>query len=327
MPDTLLETVDLVKSFPVRSGFLGQHHLRLVAVDQVSLTIRKGETLGLVGESGCGKTTLGLTIMKLYEPSSGSIIFDGQDWAALDGAAMHKSRRRMQMIFQDPLASLDPRMVVEEIIREPLDIQQEGTPKERNEVVSRLLQVTGMPVDAAARLPAEFSGGQQQRIGIARALALQPKLLVCDEPVSALDVSVQAQILNLLRDLQTQFELTYIFISHNIAVTAFMSKRIGVMYLGRLVEIGPSRAIVNAPLHPYTMALINAVPDAEPEARGRKRSLTGDVPSPINRPAGCPFHPRCPWVQDRCKQERPALRQIAPDQFAACHFAEPGKKM
>jgi oligopeptide/dipeptide ABC transporter ATP-binding protein len=325
MPEPLLQTVDLVKSFPVRSGFFGQRHLRLVAVDQVSLTIRKGETLGLVGESGCGKTTLGLTIMKLYEPTSGSILFEGQDIAGLDGAAMRKSRRQMQMIFQDPLASLDPRMVVEEIIREPLDIQQEGTPQERNEVVSRLLQVTGMPVDAAARFPTEFSGGQQQRIGIARALALQPKLLVCDEPVSSLDVSVQAQILNLLRDLQTQFELTYVFISHNIAVTAFMSKRIGVMYLGRLVEIGPSREIVNAPLHPYTMALINAVPDAEPELRGRKRSLSGDVPSPIDRPPGCPFHPRCPWVQERCKVELPLLREIQPDQFAACHFAEAGK--
>jgi len=318
MADILLETVDLVKSFPIRAGLFGQLSVRLMAVDEVSLVIHKGETLGLVGESGCGKSTLGLTIMKLYE---------GQDIARLEGENLRKHRRLMQMIFQDPLASLDPRMVVEEVIREPLDIQQVGTPQERNEIVNRLLQVTGMPVDAAARLPSEFSGGQQQRIGIARALALQPKLLVCDEPVSALDVSVQAQILNLLRDLQGQFDLAYLFISHNIAVTAFMSQRIGVMYLGRLVEIGPSRAIVNAPLHPYTMALINAVPDAEPEARGRKRSLTGDVPSPIDRPQGCPFHPRCPWVQDRCKQERPVLREIAPDQFAACHFAEPGKKM
>ena len=327
MPDTLLQTIDLVKSFPIHFGLFGQHHLRLVAVDQVNVTIRKGETLGLVGESGCGKTTLGLTIMKLYEPTSGSILFEGQDIAGLEGAEMRRSRRQMQMIFQDPLASLDPRMVVEEIIREPLDIQQQGTAQERNEVVSRLLQVTGMPVDAAARLPTEFSGGQQQRIGIARALALQPKLLVCDEPVSALDVSVQAQILNLLRDLQNQFELTYLFISHNIAVTAFMSQRIGVMYLGRLVEIGPSRAIVNTPLHPYTMALISAVPDAEPELRGRKRKLSGDVPSPINRPSGCPFHPRCPWAQDRCKVELPLLREIQPDQWAACHFAEPGKTL
>jgi oligopeptide/dipeptide ABC transporter ATP-binding protein len=325
MPDVLLETVDLVKSFPIRSGFFGQHKMRLQAVDQVNLVINKGETLGLVGESGCGKTTLGLTIMKLYEPTSGAILFEGKDIAQLRGQAMVESRRQMQMIFQDPLASLDPRMVVEEAVREPLDIQQVGSPQERLETVSRLLHITGMPLDAAARLPAEFSGGQQQRIGIARALALQPKLLVCDEPVSALDVSVQAQILNLLRDLQAQFSLTYLFISHNIAVTAFMSKRIGVMYLGRLVEIGPSRSIVSAPLHPYTMALIKAVPDADPKARGQKRSLTGDVPSPINRPAGCPFHPRCPWAQDICKVVLPPLREIVPGQWAACHFAEPGK--
>ncbi len=325
MADTLLQTVDLVKSFPVRSGFFGQHQHRLVAVDHVNLTIRQGETVGLVGESGCGKTTLGLTIMKLYEPTSGQIIFEGVDISDAGPAQMSKARRQMQMIFQDPLASLDPRMVVEEIIREPLDIHNEGTTAERSAEVARLLRVTGMPVDAALRFPAEFSGGQQQRIGIARALALQPKLLVCDEPVSALDVSVQAQILNLLRDLQKQFGLTYLFISHNIAVTAFMSERIGVMYLGRLVEIGPSREIVNTPLHPYSMALINAVPDAEPSQRGRKRSLSGDVPSPINRPSGCPFHPRCPWMQDICKTDLPPLREITPDHFAACHFAEPGK--
>jgi oligopeptide/dipeptide ABC transporter ATP-binding protein len=232
----------------------------------------------------------------------------------------------MQMIFQDPLASLDPRMVVGELIREPLDIHGEGSPSERAEVVARLLTTTGMPTDAAQRFPTEFSGGQQQRIGIARALALQPKLMVCDEPVSSLDVSVQAQILNLLRDLQDKFGLSYLFISHNIAVTAFMSQRIGVMYLGRLVEIGPSRAIVTEPLHPYTMALISSVPEPEPERRGRRRSLSGDVPSPIHRPTGCPFHPRCPWAQDRCVTEQPELRELAPDHWAACHFAEPGKK-
>jgi oligopeptide/dipeptide ABC transporter ATP-binding protein len=325
MTDTLLQTVDLVKSFPVRSGFFGQHQHRLVAVDHVNLTIRQGETVGLVGESGCGKTTLGLTILKLYEPTSGQILFEGQDITGATEGAMNKARRRMQMIFQDPLASLDPRMVVEEIIREPLDIHNQGTNEERAAAVARLLRVTGMPVDAAMRFPTEFSGGQQQRIGIARALALQPKLLVCDEPVSSLDVSVQAQILNLLRDLQKQFKLTYLFISHNIAVTAFMSDRIGVMYLGRLVEIGPSREIVDAPLHPYAMALINAVPDPEPSQRGRKRSLSGDVPSPINRPPGCPFHPRCPWAQAVCKVDLPPLREIVPGHFAACHFAEPGK--
>ena len=327
MPDELLRTEALTKSFPVRTGFFGEKMLRLVAVDQVNVTVRRGETLGLVGESGCGKTTLGLTILKLYEPTSGKILFDGQDLTALGPGEMQRSRRKMQMIFQDPLASLDPRMIVEEIIREPLDIHGEGSPHERTQEVARLLEITGMPTDAAMRFPTEFSGGQQQRIGIARALALQPQLMVCDEPVSSLDVSVQAQILNLLRDLQDKFGLAYLFISHNIAVTAFMSQRIGVMYLGRLAELGPSRSIVNEPLHPYTMALISAVPEPEPELRGRSRTLSGDVPSPINRPAGCPFHPRCPWAQERCTVETPELRELAPDHLAACHFAEPGKRL
>jgi oligopeptide/dipeptide ABC transporter ATP-binding protein len=326
MPKDLLKTENLTKSFPVRAGFFGQRRLRLVAVDNVNLTIREGETLGLVGESGCGKTTLGLTILKLYEPTSGKIVFDGLDLTPIQGSELQRRRRVMQMIFQDPLASLDPRMVVGEIIREPLDIHGEGTPSERAEIVTKLLNTTGMPADAAQRFPTEFSGGQQQRIGIARALALQPKLMVCDEPVSSLDVSVQAQILNLLRDLQDKFGLSYLFISHNIAVTAFMSQRIGVMYLGKLVEIGPSRKIVNEPLHPYTMALLNAVPEPEPGRKGGKRSLSGDVPSPINRPSGCPFHPRCPWAQERCTQETPELRELAPDHMAACHFAEVGKR-
>jgi oligopeptide/dipeptide ABC transporter ATP-binding protein len=322
MEPTLLKTVDLVKSFPVRRGFFGQHRLRLFAVDRVNLSIRQGETVGLVGESGCGKTTLGLTVMRLYEPTSGSILFDGKDLTKLGGEEMRRNRRRMQMIFQDPLASLDPRMTIEDIIREPLDIFNIGTPVSRLDEVHRLLEITGMPADAALRFPTEFSGGQQQRIGIARALALQPQLLICDEPVSALDVSVQAQILNLLRDLQSQFQLTYLFISHNIAVTGFMSQRIGVMYLGQLVEIGPSQEIINKPRHPYTKALIGAVPEPEPKLKGTKiRILAGDVPSPIDRPSGCPFHPRCPIAEDICSVDEPVLRELSPDHFAACHFA------
>jgi oligopeptide/dipeptide ABC transporter ATP-binding protein len=321
MPETLLQTVDLVKSFPVRRGFFRQHHFRLVAVDHVNVTIRKGETLGLVGESGCGKSTLGLTMMMLYEPTSGEVIFEGQSLNQLEPDELLKHRRQMQMIFQDPLASLDARMTVAEIVREPMDIHTMGTPKERSDEVNRLLQITGMPADSALRFPTEFSGGQQQRIGIARALALNPKMLICDEPVSALDVSVQSQILNLLRDLQDRFELTYLFISHNIAVTGFMSDRIGVMYLGKLVEIGPSREIVNEPRHPYTQALISAVPEADPKVKSGRRTLSGDVPSPIDRPSGCPFHPRCPLAVERCKVEVPELRELSPDHLAACHLA------
>ncbi len=321
MPEHLLQTIDLVKSFPVRRGFFGQKHLRLVAVDNVNLILRKGETLGLVGESGCGKSTLGLTVMYLYEPTSGKVIFEGQDLGKLDEGKLLKHRRQMQMIFQDPLASLDARMTVEEIVREPMDIHGLGNPRSRTEEVARLLQTTGMPTDAALRFPTDFSGGQQQRIGIARALALQPKLLICDEPVSSLDVSVQAQILNLLRDLQGQFELTFIFISHNIAVTGFMSQRIGVMYLGQLVEVGPSYEIINEPQHPYTQALISAVPEPDPRVKSGKRTLMGDVPSPIDRPPGCPFHPRCPIMVDRCKEEIPRQRELSPDHFTACHLA------
>lgn len=321
MPEALLQTINLTKSFPVRRGFFGQQHLRLQAVDRVNVAINEGDTLGLVGESGCGKTTLGLTIMRLYEPTSGSILFEGEDFARLNGEVLQKARRKMQMIFQDPFASLDPRMTVEEIIKEPLTIHNVGSEDDRLAEVDHLLQVTGMPSDAALRYPSEFSGGQQQRIGIARALALQPKLLICDEPVSALDVSVQAQILNLLRDLQDQFKLTYLFISHNIAVTAFMSNRIGVMYLGKLVEVAPSKSIVNNPHHPYTIALLKAVPEPEPKRKRIEHQLLGDVPSPIDRPSGCPFHPRCPLAKPRCSEEEPDLREIEANQFAACHYA------
>ena len=317
----LLEVTDLVKSFPVRRGFFGQHRLRLYAVDRVSLTVRQGETLGLVGESGCGKSTLALTIMQLYAPTSGTVRYQGQAVKAEDAGVMRKVRREMQMIFQDPFASVDPRLTVEQIIREPLDIHGLGSITERNAEVHRLLGVVGLSSDAAARFPNEFSGGQQQRIGIARALALRPKVLICDEPVSSLDVSVQAQILNLLRDLQEHYQLTYLFISHNISVTGFMSNRIGVMYLGRMMEIGPSKAIVNSPRHPYTQALLTTVPEPDPKLRGRERAVRGEIPSPIDRPPGCPFHPRCPMAQARCIQEEPQLRMIGNDHAAACHFA------
>jgi oligopeptide transport system ATP-binding protein len=321
MPDILLKTVKLSKSFPVRRGFFGQKHSRLVAVNEVSLAVNRGETLGIVGESGCGKTTLGLTIMRLYEPTSGQIFIDKQDIASLSDADMHTARRQMQMIFQDPFASLDPRMTVEEILIEPMEIHSIGTHANWQKEARRLVELVGLPRNTLTRFPNEFSGGQQQRIGIARALALQPKLIICDEPVSALDVSVQAQILNLLRELQDQFQLTYLFISHNMAVTTLMSKRIGVMYLGKLVEIGPSNETVDEPRHPYTQGLVAAVPEPDPDVKRKKRGLEGDVPSPIDPPSGCFFHPRCPIAQARCSVEQPELREVALDHFAACHFA------
>jgi oligopeptide transport system ATP-binding protein len=321
MAEAVLEAIDLVKSFPIRRGFFGQQRLRLTAVDRVSLAIAGGETLGLVGESGCGKTTLGLTLMRLYEPTSGRILLEGRDLGTLDGERLRQVRRRMQMIFQDPFASVDPRLTVEQIIQEPLDIHCVGTAAERREEVRRLADVVALPADALQRFPNEFSGGQQQRIGIARALALRPTVLICDEPVSSLDVSVQAQILNLLRDLQDEFRLSYLFISHDIAVTAFMSRRIGVMYLGRIMELGATRQIVGDPRHPYTRALVAAIPEPDPTRNRQRRGLGGDVPSPIERPSGCPFHPRCPLAQDVCSAEEPQLRTLDDGRLAACHFA------
>lgn len=326
MPEPLLQTINLTKSFPVRRGFFGQKRLRLVAVDRVNLSIAEGETLGIVGESGCGKSTLGLTMMQLYEPTSGQVRFEGHDLVGMEPTELGRTRRRMQMIFQDPYASLDPRLTVEQILLEPLNIHNIGTHAERLAEAQRLLDVVGLPSDSLVRFPSEFSGGQQQRIGIARALTLRPKLLICDEPVSALDVSVQAQILNLLRDLQKEYGLTFVFISHNIAVTGFMSRRIGVMYLGKLMEIAPSSTIVNEPRHPYTRALISAVPEPEANLQQKKRKLTGDVPSPINRPQGCAFHPRCPLRQELgqpeiCSQIEPEMKDLGADHAAACHFA------
>jgi len=321
MTEIVLEAVDLVKSFPIRRGFFGQQRLRLTAVDRVSLTIARGETLGLVGESGCGKSTLGLTLMRLYEPTSGRILLEGQDLTTLDGERLRQVRRRMQMIFQDPYASVDPRLSVEQIIQEPLDIHRVGTTAERRAQVQHLAEVVVLPADALQRFPNEFSGGQQQRIGIARALALRPTVLICEEPVSSLDVSVQAQILNLLRDLQDEFQLSYLFISHDIAVTAFMSNTIAVMYLGRIMEIAPARQIVTDPRHPYTQALVAAVPEPDPSRAGSRRGLGGDVPSPIERPSGCPFPPRCPLARAICSEEEPLLRPRTDGRIAACHFA------
>jgi oligopeptide transport system ATP-binding protein len=321
MPEPLLQTDELVKSFPVRQGLFGQRRLRLLAVDRVTVSLNDGETLGLVGESGSGKSTLALTIMRLYEPTSGRIRFVGQDLVGLAEGRMRPIRRQMQMIFQDPFAALDPRLTVAQIISEPLDIHAIGAPGERAEHVAHLLERVGLSPTVMGRYPNEFSGGQQQRIGIARALALQPRLMICDEPVSALDVSVQAQILNLLRDIQDEFGLAYLFISHNIAITAFMSHRIGVMYLGRLVEIAPSKTLVTVPRHPYTQALLAAVPEPNPELKRRERHVRGDIPSPIDRPSGCAFHPRCPMAQVICREQEPELRLVAADHFAACHFA------
>ncbi|MEZ4863388.1 MAG: ATP-binding cassette domain-containing protein [Caldilineaceae bacterium] len=295
---------------------------RLLAVDQANLTLFPNETFGLVGESGCGKSTLGLTIMRLYEPNGGKVLLEGRDLAHLQGAELQRARRSMQMIFQDPYASVDPRMTVSEIVCEPLDIQKVGQPAQRIARAAELLEKCGVNPALMGRFPNEFSGGQQQRIGIARALTLQPKVLICDEPVSSLDVSVQAQILNLLRDLQDEFNLAYIFISHNIAVTAFMSHRIGVMYLGKIVEVAASKEILNRPKHPYTMALLSAVPDKDPRSRHERIPLTGDIPSPIDRPPGCPFHPRCPLAAEICRQEMPMLRTMNGNRQVACHFAE-----
>ncbi|HSK73142.1 MAG TPA: oligopeptide/dipeptide ABC transporter ATP-binding protein [Pyrinomonadaceae bacterium] len=322
MSETLLETKELSKSFDLRQGFFGGKKLKNIAVDRVSFSLSEGETLGLVGESGCGKSTLGLTIMRLYAPDGGRIFFAGEDITNLGEEKLKTVRKQMQMIFQDPFASLDPRLTIEQIIGEPLEIHRLGTKKERTNEVARLLDRVGLSSEDMHRFPGEFSGGQQQRIGIARALALRPKLLICDEPVSALDVSVQAQVLNLLRDLQDEFGLSYLFISHNIAVTAFMSQRIGVMYLGRLVEIGTSEQITNAPRHPYTQALLSAIPEPDPSNREIKTIAKGDIGKLSERPTGCVFYKRCPFAEDICRAEEPELRVIERNQEVACHFAD-----
>jgi peptide/nickel transport system ATP-binding protein len=323
----LVELRDLKVHFPIKSGVLFDRTLgHVYAVDGVSLSIRRGETYGLVGESGCGKSTLGRGLLRLIEPTAGEILFDGTDVRALKGEAMRHFRRRLQMVFQDPLASLDPRQSVESLLVEGL--KAHGLAKDKADTSRRLretLSSVGLPASALRRYPHEFSGGQRQRIGIARALILGPELIVADEPVSALDVSIQAQVVNLLEDLQNELNLTYLVIAHDLAVVRHIADTVGVMYLGALVEEAPSDDLYAEPLHPYTRALMSAVPVPDPlvEDRRERILLAGDLPSPANPPAGCRFHTRCPWAQDtRCHDERPALREIFPAHRVACHWAE-----
>jgi len=326
----LLRVEDLKVYFPITEGLFVQRHVGDVrAVDGVTFDLVRGETLGLVGESGCGKSTTGRALLRLYRPTAGRIEFDGQDLAALDSGQLRRFRRRMQMIFQDPYASLDPRMTAGGIVGEPLDIFGVGTGRERRERVRELLATVGLDPEFADRYPHEFSGGQRQRIGVARALALNPDLVVADEPISALDVSIQAQIINLLENLQGRFGLTYLFIAHDLSVVRHISDRIAVMYLGRIVEVAGARELNERPLHPYTVALLSAIPVPDPVVEGRRRRiiLTGDVPSPANPPSGCRFHTRC-WLRERlgnpeeCVTQDPALRPLATEHDVACHFAE-----
>ena len=319
----LLEIQNLKVHFPVQQRLFGGAKEFVRAVDDVSFSIAPGETVGLVGESGCGKSTLGRAVIKLIEPTAGRIVFEGEDIAGLSGAELRARRRRFQMIFQDPIGSLDPRFIVADIIGEALDIHGlAADAAARSQRIDTLLTAVGLDPSHAQRYPHEFSGGQRQRIGIARALAVEPKLIVCDEPVSALDVSVQAQIVNLLQDLQREHGIAYLFVAHDLAVVKHISHRILVMYLGRIVEAGEATILCRAPKHPYTQALLSAVPVVNPDAKRQRIVLTGDVPSPIHPPGGCPFHPRCPVAEARCKTEVPPLRELEPGRQAACHLAE-----
>ncbi len=320
MPENLLEVRNLRKYFPIRGGVLSRVSDYVQAVDNVSFSIKAGETFGLVGESGCGKTTTGRAVLRLIEPDAGDIQFDGIDLRSLGQRDLRSCRRDMQIIFQDPYASLNPRMPIRSIVGEPFAIHQTASGSDRDHRVADLLETVGLDPKVGTRYPHEFSGGQRQRIGIARALAMKPKLIVADEPVSALDVSIQAQIINLLADLQEQFGLTYLFISHGIPVIEHISNRIGVMYLGKLVEVGTSAQICVKPRHPYTQALLSAVPVPEPRRTKERIILRGDVPTPINPPSGCRFHTRCPIVEDRCRTEEPPLERIDDGRLAACHF-------
>ncbi len=322
--DILLTIEDLKMHFPIYKGVIRRQVGAVHAVDGVSFSIKRGETLGLVGESGCGKSTTGRTILQLYKPTAGSVHFDGVDLVHLKGEELRGMRRKMQMIFQDPYASLNPRMSVGDIIGEPLMVHNVSNAKEIQERVEHLLRLVKMEPSFVNRYPHEFSGGQRQRIGVSRALALQPSFIICDEPISALDVSIQAQVVNLLEELQEQFNLTYLFIAHDLSMVRHISNRVAVMYLGVIVELADRDALYNTPLHPYTQALLSAVPIPDPVADAKRKRviLEGDVPSPVNPPSGCRFRTRCPIAEAICAEERPAFREIMPDHFVACHFAE-----
>lgn len=320
MAKVLLKVENLKKYFPIRTGLFAKHTGDVKAVDDVSFEIYEGETLGIVGESGCGKSTTGRILMRLHEPTEGKVTFEGVELTSLPAEEMRKMRRDIQMVFQDPYASLNPRHTIEKILEEPLIVHGIGTSAERKKKVLEYLQIVGLSEYHAKRYPHQFSGGQRQRIGIARALMTNPKLIIADEPVSALDVSIQAQVLNLMQKLQEDLKLTYIFIAHDLGVVRHISDRVGVMYLGRLVELAESELLYSEPLHPYTQALLSAVPVPDPQFEREQVLLTGDIPSPSNPPSGCTFHTRCPRAMDHCKVVAPKMHEVKPGHSVACHL-------
>lgn len=316
--DELLKVEGLKKYYPVSQGLLGKPPVYVKAVDDVSFSIRRGETFGLVGESGCGKSTTGRSLLRLIEPTGGKVFFDGKEITALSDKEMRKSRREMQLVFQDPFSSLDPRQNVKRILEEPLKVHGMGNGARRHERVEQLMDIVGLPASHLLRYPHQFSGGQRQRIGIARALAVQPKLIVADEPVSALDVSIQSQVINLLQDLQEEFALTYLFIAHDLSVVKHICDRVAVMYLGRIVEVADKHQLYHNPQHPYTQALLSSVPNPDPKAERKRIILQGEVPSPDKAPEGCAFHTRCPYAMDICRQQRPVLAETEQGHQTAC---------